>query len=170
MTDASPTTPPAAPQKSALNGFIYLALAAIAVMVVLQRLRDVPSAVDWGADLQAALASAKSEQRPVLLNFSAPGCTYCRQMEREVFPQPAVLAEIAKFIPVKIDAWKDRGSAERYGVEGLPTYVVARSDGSAVAAISGFTAAERFLSFLRVAGAEALRVERPGAEAPGTGQ
>lgn len=137
------------------NLFPILAVAAIGVLYFVQSRSGTSSVIDWGHDLPAALASAGADQRPVLISFSSPACTYCRQMEAEVIPQDAVRAEIAEFVPVKIDAWEDAAAAEKYGVSALPSYVVTVADGTPVAAISGFVPADRFTRFLRAARTEA---------------
>ncbi len=137
------------------NLFPIVAVAAIAVLYFVQSRSGVSSVIDWGHDLPSALASATKDQRPVLISFSSPACTYCRQMESEVIPQDAVRAEIGEFVPVKIDAWADPSTAQKYGVDGLPAYVVTVADGTPIAAISGYVPADRFTRFLRAARTEA---------------
>jgi thiol:disulfide interchange protein len=137
--------------------FFLIAFAALVIVVLVQSQRDVPSAVAWGQDLSQALATANQQGKPVLINFTSAGCVYCKQMEREVIPQEEVLSEIAEFVPVKIDAWKDEATAARYGVGGLPGYVVTRPDGAPVLATSGFRPAEEFIRFLRAGRAEVAR-------------
>ena len=158
--DSSTSPPDSAPTRSSSRTFIYLALVAIAVLMIVQAQSSVESAVAWGGDLPAAFADAKSNDQPVLISFTSQGCIYCKRMEAEVIPQDAVLAEIGDMVPVKIDAFKDEAAALRYDVEGLPTYIITRSDGTPVLAASGFIPADDFLRFLR-AGKTAARDAAP---------
>jgi len=166
MTDESPqstTIQTATPQPAAkakpnwlnANWFPILAVLAIAAFYFAQSRSASKSAVDWGHDLAAAQRDAAKLNRPVLISFTSPACTYCRQMEAEVIPQSDVLAEIAQYIPVKIDAWADPRTAERYGVDALPAYVVTRPDGAPATMASGFVPRERFVRFLQTARTEA---------------
>jgi hypothetical protein len=153
--DPAPTETPRKPTWLNANWFPVLALAAIVVLFLAQRQSPYKSAVDWGHDLPKALSVAAEQDRPVLISFTSPACTYCQQMEAEVIPQEAVLAEIEQYVPVKIDAWADPRTAERYGVSALPAYVVTRADGTPVVAASGFIEADRFARFLQKAREEA---------------
>ncbi len=84
-----------------------------------------------GADLpalEAAIAQAQAEGRPVLLDFWGTACKACEEMERDTFPNAEVQRELARFtlIKVRMDL-ADRAirpTQERFGIKGLPTYVV----------------------------------------------
>jgi thioredoxin-related protein len=152
MTTQDQYAPEDARRRSPVRSFAILALAAFASVALWQRFSHAKSAVDWQDDLPGALARAVDTGRPVLISFSSPGCMYCRRMEAEVIPQEAVLAEIDKFIPVKIDAWSKRAISERYRVGSLPCYVVVDSDGQPVAMRDGFIPEGEFIRFLQYAG------------------
>lgn len=84
-----------------------------------------------GADLpaiEAAIAEARAQGRPVLLDFWGTACKACDEMERETFPDAAVQAELKRFalLKVRMDL-SDRAirpTQERFAIKGLPTYVV----------------------------------------------
>lgn len=84
-----------------------------------------------GADLPAverAIAEARAQGRPVLLDFWGTACKACDEMERETFPDPAVQAELKRFalLKVRLDL-SDRAirpTQARFAIKGLPTYVV----------------------------------------------
>ncbi len=84
-----------------------------------------------GADLpavEAAIAQARAEGRPVLLDFWGTACKACEEMERDTFPHPDVRRELERFalLKVRMDL-ADRAirpTQERFGVKGLPTYIV----------------------------------------------
>lgn len=137
------------------RSFALLAIVGILVLMGWQRFAPVKSAVDWRLDYSASLADAAAKKMPVLLAFTSAGCVYCREMEADVFPQEAVLAELGHFIPVKIDAWADEELSAKYRIDALPGYVITDSSGKPVAAIAGYQPADRFIEFLKL-GAKAV--------------
>jgi uncharacterized protein YyaL (SSP411 family) len=60
--------------------------------------------VRWREFGPEALAAAKAEDKPILLDIGAVWCHWCHVMDRESYDDPAVAAIInEKFIPVKVD-------------------------------------------------------------------
>ncbi len=55
------------------------------------------------ADLQAELQTASSQGKPVMLDFYADWCTYCKVYERDVFPDPAVQKSLANVVLLQAD-------------------------------------------------------------------
>ncbi len=55
------------------------------------------------ADLDQQLAVAKSAGKPVMLDFYADWCAYCKTMEKHVFPDPAVRAALANVVMLQAD-------------------------------------------------------------------
>lgn len=55
------------------------------------------------SDLEKELAAAKSAGKPVMLDFYADWCVYCKQMEKNTFPDPAVQAALAGFVLLQAD-------------------------------------------------------------------
>lgn len=55
------------------------------------------------ADLQRALAAAKAQGKTAMLDFSADWCTYCKQFESYVFPDPAVQRILSNTVWLQAD-------------------------------------------------------------------
>ncbi len=53
--------------------------------------------------LKRALAEARAAGRPVMLDFYADWCTYCKTMEKEIFPDPRVRAAVKDFVLLQAD-------------------------------------------------------------------
>lgn len=102
----------------------------------------------WGGDLTNALQSAKANHRPVLLQFNAPWCPYCRQMETKVFKDPAVTESLGQFERVAVNIDVNAPLAAQHAVHGIPAFVMLDSDGDEAAKTAGFMDAEPFNQWL----------------------
>ena len=83
------------------------------------------------ASLLAALKEAKAQNKPVFIDFAASWCKNCLAMDSTVFPTPEVKAQLSQFVVVRYDAEKPNETPakevlDRFGVLGLPTYIVLR--------------------------------------------
>ena len=90
---------------------------------------DGPVATASDTELNAALQQARTEGKPVFIDFRATWCKNCEAMDAAVFPAAEVKRQLADFVVVKYDAEKPNESParevlDRFGVMGLPTYVV----------------------------------------------
>lgn len=109
-------------------------------------------------DFDAAVAQAKRENRPVIVDFTGYTCTNCRWMEANMFTRPEVERELARYVRARLytdgkgDVYKKQQLLEErlFGTVALPYYAVFGPDGQPKVAFGGLTRnATEFLAFLR---------------------
>jgi len=126
--------------------------------------RDVPVAMaapgspekrllTWLHEEKAAVDQARSEKRPLLVDFTADWCGACKKMAKETFSDPRVMEKAANFVAVKIDATDDEDPQVdavkgKYKVVGLPTVVIYDSTGAERKRFNDFVGPEAFLAAL----------------------
>jgi thiol:disulfide interchange protein DsbD len=110
-------------------------------------------ALVWEHSEQEASARAKSEGRPLLVDFTADWCAACKEIAKETFADHRVMekAVAAKYVAVKVDATNDEDPQVdavkgKYKVVGLPTVVIFDSTGRERKRFNEFVGPELFLS------------------------
>jgi thiol:disulfide interchange protein DsbD len=58
--------------------------------------------VVWGFSLDQAKEKAKTEKKPILIDFTGVNCANCRLMEQRVLPRPEVVDLMKNFVTVQI--------------------------------------------------------------------
>ncbi len=119
-------------------------------------------------DYSAALALAKSEKKPLLIDFTGYTCTNCRWMEANMFPRPDISRELERFVRVRLytdgqgEPYRAQQQMEldKFGTIALPYYAVVDSLGNTQSQFLGMTrSSEEYLAFLRATPASRLLVQ-----------
>lgn len=112
----------------------------------------VASSFAWGAasfstDVEASLARAKQEKRPLLISFFGIWCPPCNELEESVFESAPFLRSAKHFVLLKVDADKPASWTlkDRYHVGGYPTVVFATPQGNEIYRIVGLRQARDFV-------------------------
>jgi thioredoxin:protein disulfide reductase len=151
--------------QAALKG-LGIALVAAAVVIRLSALgAGGPGGLTWdvryageGAapdPFDRALAEARAAHRPVMIDFFAEWCAACKELDRETYPAPEVVAEGARFLRIKADGTNATDPMDalyaRFGVNGLPTVAFVSSDGQILTdpRVLGFLDARKFAEEMR---------------------
>jgi thioredoxin-related protein len=127
---------------------MWLAVLMLPVAATLAGAQDAPTAIAWQS-YQEGLVQAKELDKPVLINFTAGWCKYCRKMKQETYTDLAVIAYVSEhFVPVMVDTEKERRIAAEYFVRGLPTIWFLTGEGQRITNLPGFVDAPMFLNVL----------------------
>ena len=104
--------------------------------------------VPWSRNFAAARKEAKAKGKLILVDFYTQTCGWCKRLDADVFPTPAVAEAMRPFVPVKVDAEDGEGRplAERYRahIQGYPAILFLDpaiddpKDGRIVGKIPGF--------------------------------
>ena len=132
-----------------VGGIVYASGAASA------RSRAVGDHLAWHfhQDELAAIARARAEGRPVIIDFWAEWCTACKELDRTAWADPRVQAAAGRFVTLKMDGTHDTDAFQKvfdkYGVVGMPTVIFIDSSGREVPQrITGAVEGDEMLKFL----------------------
>lgn len=88
---------------------------------------DAGAIVASPAAFDAAVAVARTDGRPILVDFSADWCTVCREIDRTVLADASVRDRLGALSVIRADVTRDddgsRALMRRFGVVGPPTLV-----------------------------------------------
>lgn len=107
--------------------------------------------IEWAPDFETAMRRAKAEQKPLFVAFETKTCTFCKQMNRTTYVDPAVISEMNRWVAVKIDGETRNDVAQAYGVTGFPTVIMAQGSGKPFGMQDGYIEAGEFQGILRKA-------------------
>jgi thioredoxin:protein disulfide reductase len=99
-----------------------------------------------------ALARAREEGKPVMVDFFAEWCAACKELDHKTYAAPQVISAAERFVNIKVDGTHEHSSVEklyqRFGVQGLPTVLFIDPGGEPLRnpRITGFLGPEKFLS------------------------
>ena len=103
--------------------------------------------VRWAEDLPAALERARVEGKPVLVNFYADWCVWCKRLESTTLRDNDVKTLLRdQVIPLSLDVdGNGQELSNKYRVDGLPTILVLDGDGREIGRIPGYMPPTGFL-------------------------
>lgn len=132
-----------------------IALLLTALFVTVSSLR---AEIPWNSDLKVAHQQAQAEGKLLLVHFESDNCVWCDRLEAGAFQSPDVAAVIHQaYVPVKINASKNKKLAEYFKVNRFPTDVVVDSSGAVHAHNVSPQAPLQYITMLQEAAAKSGR-------------
>jgi thiol:disulfide interchange protein DsbD len=106
-------------------------------------------------DIEGALARAATDNRPLIVDFTAAWCAACKELDKQTFSEPRVGQELSRFVAVKVDATnnddpKVEALLARYKVVGLPTVLLFDSRGKEAVRFNDFVPPDEFLKSVQM--------------------
>jgi len=118
---------------------IFLAVIAVAVILVYMSQQSGAELPDWPDDLPTALAKAGQEDRKVLVFFAgSPPSANARRMSTTTLGKNSKHIKRGKFITVLIQIKKTDDLAKRYSVSKFPTFLLLDAEGKVLNRRAGF--------------------------------
>ncbi|MEW6103092.1 MAG: thioredoxin fold domain-containing protein [bacterium] len=85
--------------------------------------------INWYSSLEEAKNNGSFTNLPLMIDFYADWCVWCKKLDNETFKDKDVIRESLNFIPVRLDCTRDRNIVKEYGILGLPTIVFLGTSG-----------------------------------------
>ncbi len=125
---------------------------------------NLTAAVKWQKNIEESTKKAQQENRPILINFYADWCQWCKKMDKETYANKKVASSINKnFIALNINPETDaKGSelAEKYAVTGFPAVIIVNSDGFILNSINGYVDDKAMISHIDKALAQDKKIKK----------
>jgi thioredoxin-related protein len=91
------------------------------------------------------IAKAKETGRPIVIDFHADWCKWCKEMDKKTFSNAGVITAMnERFVPISVDTDHDKATATQFGVQSLPTMWFLDSNGERIDTLPGFVEADFF--------------------------
>ena len=100
------------------------------------------------SDYNDAVKQSGELGMPIAIVFRADWCHWCKKLEEETLVDSNVKSMMMNYVFLTVDTDKDSSTARKFGVSGLPSYVITNASGEKLKSGSGFKSGEAFSKWL----------------------
>lgn len=108
--------------------------------------QEAATEVSWLTSYDEAMAAAKKHKQPIMIDFYADWCAWCKKLDSDTYVNKDVVALAQQFISLKIDADVEGALSSRYKVVGLPTILFIDTDGKEIHRVVGYRPPDAFVN------------------------
>jgi len=101
------------------------------------------------ASFEEAKELSTKHNRKIVVMFTAPWCGWCGKMKRETLQSQEVKNQMLNYVFVAINTDNDKRTGQKFGIKGLPTFVITDSTEKAIKKSEGFSDAPKFSAWLK---------------------
>ena len=120
-----------------------------AIASTLASSRAFGAGIDFLDSLDAAQLLARPAHKPIVIDFNASWCGWCRKMESQTLTDPRVQEMASKFLWVQIDIDDQPALAAEFHVRGVPHVSILDHQGLEMTSKSGYMPADEFVELLQ---------------------
>lgn len=102
--------------------------------------------IKWAKNYEAAKSAATSKKALIMVDFYTDWCHWCKELDKNTYPDPKVVKLADRFVSLKTDAEKEgKDLAKKYKVNGFPTIVFMDAQGNEWGRIGGYMPPTQFV-------------------------
>jgi thiol-disulfide isomerase/thioredoxin len=100
---------------------------------------------------EAGVALASQTNKPMLIDFTATWCGWCKKLEQDVFSNKDMIALSQRFVCIRVDGDGRTDLTSRFGVDGYPTTLVLGSSGGELHRAVGYMPLAKYVAEVKQA-------------------
>lgn len=98
-----------------------------------------------------AMSAAAATKKIIMVDFMADWCGPCKMMDKEVFQTSAFKDAVKGMLLSKVDVDREQATAQKYGIEAMPTVKFLKPDGSVLHEFVGYGGPAQVLAEIKKA-------------------